>query len=263
MRTIILFIFYMTSFSAISQKSQFAFFAPFDSPVKSVMPNMRTNAGIGFSYAYRPYDIPIMGEIKVSFGSYAGRNYYESYNLYEYYDPTRVTFNYKNKMNKYLIGAKYHIGYDFRAVRGFVSPQIGFVTFKTKNSYSYTDPNNNSKSDNNLAKFSVCGIYGGEVGVEIDLNSIFTTAIKSDVHHHVFISASIYKGFKEVKYTNVRNIQTIENIDPSSGISLEDHSTYVAFSNNYFYDDKVTAVYTSKFLTWGINVGYIINFGRE
>lgn len=267
MKTFILFIYCLISLSLFSQKSQLAFYAPFDSPVKSVMPSMRTNFGIGFSYAYRPYSLPIMGEVKVSFGHYATNGYSQYYYFGQSYKPTNVTFKFKSKMNKYLFGVKYHIGYDFRTLRGFVTPQFGFVTFKSKNSHTYptsnSSSNSNSQSGNYLAMLNATAVYGGEMGLELDLNALFKKSLKQTIQHHIFISTSFYKGLKEVKYTNVNNLQSVsEGIDPDSGIILEDHSTYVAFNDKVFTIDKLTNIHTSKFLMWGIHIGYIINIGN-
>lgn len=239
------------NFNSYSQKSQLIFSLPIDSPVKKDMPNMQTSVAFGISYAYRPiFGFPMMCELKTSFGNYAYNNSSNYYQFENHSSPTKVDFKYINKMNKFLIGTKWLIGHDIKAIRGFISPQCGFATLKTINEYSYYDTK--TYSDRNTVYRNTNFIYGGEVGFELKFNG---KKNKKQIHR-ILASTSIYSGVKNSNYTNVHNLQ----LEGDTDFAL---NNYVHMKNKYFYDDKVTQLHSTPFLMWGINVGYVLSIGYE
>jgi hypothetical protein len=243
----------LISSSNFAQQAQLSVFLPLDSPLKTVMPQMRTNVGLGVSVAYRPvFGFPLFGEFKASFGSYASKSYSSMVSLYEGYDPFKVNASFSSALNKYLLGSKFVLGHDFRALRGFATPQIGLASFRTTNSYNFTDYDNSPKQNSYTAQRNVNTVYGLEVGTEIILNAVFKK-MKGTFKHRIAISASFVQGFNAFKYTNVKHVFDT-NVTP-----MEDQLTYVSLPNNYVYENNVTELYKTKLSMWGINVAYVLH----
>lgn len=252
----------ITSFS-FTQKSQFALYLPIDVPNKTTMPNMNTAVGIGFSFGYRPvFGFPMIAEIKSSFGTYGSEYRSANVQLYDNSPMTKVNSDFRSRFNKYLIGTKWLIGYDFRTIRAFITPQIGLANFRTISSYNFDDPNNQNQTGRKLAQRNMNPIYGIEIGTEIVLNDIFKKKITGKTKHRLLLSASFLQGFGNFSYCNVNNMFDANALD-HNGVVLNDEATYIALPNKYVYENYYTELYTSKLKMWGLNIGYVINFNEE
>ena len=118
--------------SQAQQRFQLGAYMPIDFPDKSIMPKMSVNGGLGVVGAYSPiYGSPFYIELKGSWGVYSSKTLQQTY-AFANGSQTTTDVTYSSSMNKYLLGFKYMIGKDFRAVRGFITPQIGVATFKSR-----------------------------------------------------------------------------------------------------------------------------------
>jgi hypothetical protein len=252
MKKSILILFLFNLLSVYGQKAQFNLFTSVDVPNKTSMTSMQNVFSLGVGFGYRPmFGVPVLLELKGSLGRYASESEKYKYNLYENHSSTTVRFNYSSELNKFLLGAKWLIRHDFRTLRFYATPQIGFVSLKTLNSYTFQDPNDNDISDNFTSHRSVHSVYGGELGMEIILNDIFKMKKKNT--HRVQMSFTFLRSFKPVHYSNVNELiseYSLTEDQLSSG-------KYFPMKNDYFYDDYMLELHKAKLSMWGINVGYI------
>ena len=260
MKTLLVLLTLIISLKSISQKSQFAFYLPIDVPVKTVMPNMNTAVGFGFSFGYRPvFGFPMIAEFKSSFGTFASEYRSAQVQLYDNNPTTNVHSEFKSRFNKYLIGTKWLIGYDIKTIRAFVTPQIGLANFRTISSYNFNDPNSQNQTGHKVAQRNLNPVFGLEVGTEIVLNNIFKKKITGKTKHRLLLSASFLQGFGDFKYCNVNNMFDANALD-HNGVVIKEDAIYTALPNKYIYENYYTEVYTSKLKMWGLNIGYVINF---
>jgi hypothetical protein len=256
--TLILFLF-LTTFG-FSQKAQFTIYVPIDVPEKKVMTEMQTSAGIGFSFAYKPvFGLPMLAEFKTSFGTYATQNYSNDVPLYEGYSATKVHSSYNNRFNKYLLGTKWFIGYDFRTIRAFITPQIGLANFRTATSINFNAPNGKDNQFHKVAQRNMNPVFGIEIGTEIILNNVFKS-IKGNYKHRIQLSASFLRGFNSFSYTNVNDMFDANTV---TNDQLKENTTYINLPNDYVYENYYTELYKTKLSMWGINIGYVINISGD
>ena len=189
--------------------------------------------------------------------------------------PYQYDIDYETRFNKYLIGTKWVFGGDFRKIQPYITPQIGYVGFKTKYSYvdfdhpvtktvnqyggdgDSDDPIIGTKqvttvSDKTIIsqKSGVC-VYGGQIGVELSLSNILH---KSKVNDDRFIiSATYLQSSQTLSYTNMDYLRHV-------AVNESNQSTINFPTNSTINEPASTAVYHTKMMIWGINVGYVFNF---
>lgn len=96
------------------------------------------------------------------------------------------------------------IGNDFRAVRGFITPQIGLSKYRTN--IVITDPaavDDCKPLDRKTTQQDIGFVYGGELGIEISFYRIFKT-FENENKHKLMISGSYLAGFNHFEYVNVK-----------------------------------------------------------
>ena len=261
MKTTLLIILSIISLQTIAQnRYQLGAYVPIDFPDKSVMPKMSVNGGFGIAAAYSPiYGSPFFIELKGSWGGYASRILEQTYQ-YDNGSQTRTDVTYTSSMNKYLLGVKYMIGQDFRAVRGFITPQIGVAKFKSR--IVIADPQDVDDCqplDRETAQRFTGFVYGGEVGAEVSLDRIFTK-MASENQHKIVLSANFLGGFNHFKYVNVRYMEdAVEGTHVGhDGNSI--NASFINVSTNEIHEHQVAELYHSALRMWGFNVGYTFNF---
>ncbi|MFN5909753.1 MAG: hypothetical protein ACK45H_00320 [Bacteroidota bacterium] len=242
--------------------TQLGFFLNVDAPFASVMPEMSTTGLIGFSLAQRPYfGSPFLIEFKAAWGNY-GRDFFGEHNfeLNGWLYSADVT--YKSGYQKYLLGPKFMLGGDFRAIRGFATPQIGFLRMRSKTSITYydgvsdwSDQNDDGSEDVWRTPLKSTGwAFGAEIGTEISIQRLFKPDSEKNTYR-LLISGSFLRGFKEFSYGDADKL-----LDPSQ--LPDDANTavnYVNISHPQVWEKKYVQVFRSALQMWGINVGVTIN----
>ncbi len=260
MKSILLFLLASSSFTGFSQHGQIGTFIPIDIPVKSEMPKMGTNFGIGLSGAYSPfYTAPVFLEFKASWGSYSAKTLQQTY-MFDNGSQTTTDVSYTSSMHKYLLGTKVMIGRDYRAVRGYLTPQIGVANFKTK--IVIADPLDEDDCqplDRETSQRFAGFVYGGEIGAQISMEKLFR-GISSENTHKLTISASYLSGFNHFEYVNVRYMQDEVHDTQVTHTSGDINASFINVTTNQIHEHKIAEVYHTNLRMIGINIGYTINF---
>lgn len=230
---------------SFGQKAQFSIFLSGENAGSSAMKNYGSYLPFGLAYGFKPsFNLPMLVQFKYMIGSYARFN--ETEYLLVNNQTTKFNFTYKSKNIKWMVGTKWCIGDEFRTIRGFVTPEVGFINLKTFNTYDYTY-NNHSYSERHVDLKDLFFAYGGEAGFEInfkDKNSL-------NSKHRIAIGVNAYFG-PDVKYTNISTRQ----LTPG-GYTAHD---YVELINKNIGSKYITPINYAKYFTWGIQIGYIFNF---
>lgn len=239
-----------------------------DMPSHTVMPKMSTALGIGAQYAYKPIrNFPVSLEIKGSLGSYSTETLPQTYT---FEDSSSITTDvtYTSNMNKALIGTKIHIGSEYKAVRGYVTPQVGRLTMRSKISIADPEDEDGCEPLEKETKQRFSGyVYGAEVGAEVSMSRLFLGR-DSENKHRLFLSVSFLNGFNKFEYVNVKHMEDgshhalhgggTETSTDSEGRDIT--TTFVNLSTNSLHDHKIAELYRTNLQFWGLNVGYVFNF---
>jgi hypothetical protein len=260
MKSILLFLLASISFCGFSQHGQIGTFIPIDLPMKSEMPKMGTTIGFGLSGAYSPfYTTPVFLELKASWGNYSSKTLRQTY-LFDDGSQTTTDVSYSSSMHKYLLGTKVMIGGDYRAVRGYITPQIGVANFKTK--IVIADPLDEDgcqaldrETTHRFAGF----VYGGELGAQLSMEKLFK-GISSENTHKLTISASYLSGFNHVEYVNVRYMKDEVHDTQITHTSDDINARFINVSTNQIHEHKIAELYHTNLRMIGINIGYVVNF---
>jgi len=259
-KALLFFTFSFVSLFSFTQKGQIGAFIPIDSPIKSIMPNMNTNIGFGIQGSYSPfYGAPFYIELKGSWGTYSQKSLEQTY-FFSDSSQTATNVNYKSSLRKYLLGTKFMIGNDFRAVRGFITPQVGLAKYRTN--IVITDPSDVDDCkplDRKTTQKDIGFVYGGELGVEISLDRIFKT-FEDENKHKLLISGSFLNGFNHFEYANVRYMKDEVHGTNVTHADADINTTFINLSTNELHEHKIGELYHTSLMNWGINIGYVYNF---
>ncbi len=245
-------------------KTQIGFHLNVDVPFGSVMPEMQTTGMWGFSLAHSPMmGSPFFIEFKALFGNYGNRTIKDTYYLKNNWWYPAESF-YKSGQQKYLLGSKIMIGKEYRSFRGFATPQIGILRMRSKTlvkywdgSTNWGDNNTNDDGSKQVSKTPVkqsSFVYGGEVGFELGLQTLFKK--ETNDNFKLQLSASFLRGFKEYQYANVDNMVGSEHF----GDEGVDFSKYVLMSHPNAEEIRYVELFKTPLQFWGINLGFTINF---
>jgi hypothetical protein len=244
--------------------TQVGFHLNVDSPFRSVMPEMQTTGVWGFSLAHSPLmGSPFYMEFKALFGNYGSRTNRDTYYLKNNWWYPAESY-YKSGYQKFLLGPKLMVSKDFRAIRGFATPQIGLIRMRSKTTVKYWDGstnwNNNDTNDDGSTQVNKTAIkqtsfgYGGEIGAEFYIQRLFK---KSETDNfRIQLSGSFLRGFKEFRYSNVDDMVGPEHF----GDEGVDFGNYVMVSHPNAEEINYVKIEQSPLQLWGINVGLTINF---
>ncbi len=237
--------------TANAQNNQMSFYSLYEAPVKSVMPNMNDNFGLGFTYGYKPFDrVPGYLELDVS----------TSKNSYLTTGSTTPSGqpHYTTNMEKYLIGTKFVTGNDYSLFRFYATPQAGALMFRSTATYYQPIYDNGDVKDidgwstkHDRFQHSFSGVYGGQIGAEISLNRMFNLHTTHD--NRLIITGSFLKGNNNMSYINLDNVRNVNvNSDNQNVINLP--------NNSFLNKTASTEVNHTNFMMWGVRVGYVFNF---
>jgi hypothetical protein len=235
-----------------------------DFPNRNIMPKMGVVKSIAAAGAYRPIDrFPLLLEVKGSLGMYSHQIIPQTY-IFGNGDQTTVNVNYNSSMHKILFGTKFQIGNEYRMVNFFVTPQIGGAFLNSR--IYIEDPNTQAGECKALESShphrSKAGVYGGEIGAQINLSHFRSGGFK----HRINVSVNYLGGFKPVEYINVKYMKDethgVAGSDPmnhdNSGRDLT--ATFINVTTNATHDHKIAELYQTPLQMWGFQIGYVILF---
>jgi len=268
----VLFLFLICAGNIFAQnRFQFQVTSQYQSPIKSQMPAMNTNLGLGFSFGYKPNDLLPM-HLQFSYLHSYNSNYHVSRNAilnagylsnYNY----KYTINYTSYFNSYLIGLKFETGNEFSVVRLFATPELGLISFNSK--YSTIDANNpfgnyyqqhskyNDWDEDDIVyhtkrfQHELCYAYGLQAGIEISINKLREKSKNTD--DRLVLSGGFLRGCKDFTYLNLANIREV-NVSPSATDELN------LPSNSSMNVAASTPINITRFMMWGIQLGYVFVF---
>jgi hypothetical protein len=243
-----------------SQQSRVGIFLPLDVPVKSTMPKMSTAVGIGFTAAYSPFfSVPISFEFKANIGGYSSRTVAQTYQFNDG-SQTITDVTYSSGLNKMLLGSKFILGGNYKAIRGYITPQIGTARFRSK--ITIADPQDQDGCrplDSEVLQKNRGFIYGGEIGAEIALSRLLPHKT-TDEGHTLFCSVSYLLGFAQFEYVNVRYMTDKLHTSMVTHNAADVNARFVNLSTNDIHEHKVAELYHTPFEIIGIQIGYIYRF---
>ncbi len=267
MRHAYLLLLFVPFFSA-AQQAQIGTYFTADIPVRSVMPKMSTNAGIGLQFAYKPLPrFPMMVELKGSLGSYSYRTMQQTY-IFDDESQTTTDVTFSSAMNKWQFGTKFHIGHAYRPVRGFITPQIGGAVMRSKIAIAIPGEEDDCvPMDRNTFQKDRGFFYGGEVGVEVDMNRLFRNVATED-RHRLYFSVNFMKSFGKFEYVNVKYMKDHDHEamhgggtgEPTSEDGRDINTTFVNVTNGDIHEHKIAELYRTDLRLWGFSVGYVFSF---
>ena len=260
MKTLFLFLSLFLIGKSFCQQSRIGFFVPIDLPVKSSMPKMSTVGGIGFTGSYSPFfHAPVSLELKANIGGYGSRTISQTYQ-FDDGSQTITDVTYSSGMNKLLVGSKIMICGDYRAVRGYITPQIGTARFRSR--IAIADPADSDAChplDTDIRQKDRGWIYGGEIGAEIILSRLLPNRV-SDEGHTLFFSASYLRGFDHFEYVNVKYMTDEVHTTMVTHTTADLNAEFINLNTNNIHEHKVAEVYHTPFEMIGLQFGYVYRF---
>lgn len=231
----------------------------FDFPIKSTMPYMGVNGGVGLQFAYSPMPrTPFYIEFKPSWGVYSMRSLDQTF-VFSDGSQTQTTVDYSSAMSKYILGFKYMLGPEYKRCRGFVTPQIGAAKLKSRIVIQDPEDEDGCKPLDSRTAIKDWGwVYGGEAGIDLDLNLFRKKVEQGNVH--LFAAINYLRGFRHFKYTNVKYMQDAPH---DTNVQHDDRDINVQFVNlttNEIHEHKVGEVYHTALEMVGFNIGVKVNF---
>lgn len=261
-------LFAFVPFVSLAQRAQTGIYFTCDMPNKSIMPKMSANAGLGLQFAYKPVQrIPMMLELKGSIGMYSNRTLQQTY-VFDSTSSTTTDVTYSSAMNRLSLGTKFYLVNDYRAVRPFITPQVGMAFMRSK--IRVADPLDEDdcqplerKTTQRYSGFT----YGGEVGVELSMSRLFKIN-SEDNTHRLYASVTFMNSFNRFEYVNVKYMQDHDHGAMTGGTggssTSEDgrdiNAQFINVSTNSIHEHKIAELYKTNLQFWGFNIGYTFNF---
>lgn len=240
-----------------------------DVPNHSVMPKMSPTFGIGLQVGYKPVRfIPVSFELKANLGTYSNRTLQQTF-IFDSTSSTTTDVTYSSGMNRLNFGAKVHLLNEFRAIRPYITPQIGYSFMRSR--IAVADPQDEDDCQpldkTTVQRFS--GLtYGGELGVEVSMERLFKN-VASENKHRLYASVTFLNSFNQFEYINIKYMEDHDHAamtggDHSGHTSPADgrdvNTQFVNVTTNAIHEHKIAELYQTHLRFWGINVGYVFNF---
>lgn len=262
----ITFLFILFSGTVFSQHFQTGFYTAFDFPNKTFMPKMGVVKGAGISFAYQPFSqLPIYLEAKGALGNYSYKTLPMTYTFTDG-SQTNVNVQYSSSMHRALFGTKIQIGNEFKRMNAYITPQIGGAFFNSR--IYIEDPTVEEGEcralENRIPHRDRVGVYGGELGLQLNLSGLKTGSI-SDYKHRLNLSFNFLAGFKPVDYINVKymtddthGVLNGETHTPEGDRII--HANFINLTSNVTHQHKIADLYRTHLQLWGFSVGYVYMF---
>lgn len=243
-------------------------FLVLDVPNQAIMPKMSANLGIGLQFGYKPVPlIPVMFELKGNLGSYSNRTMEQTY-VFDSTSSTTTDVTYSSGMNRLNFGTKIHLLNEYRAIRPYITPQIGYAFMRSR--IAVADPQDEDDCQP-LDKTTVqrySGLtYGGELGVEVSMERLFSN-VSSENRHRLYASITFTNSVAEFEYINVKYMQDHDHAAMTGGSGANAHNgddrdvnaQFINVTTNTIHEHKIAELYRTNLQFWGINLGYVYNF---
>jgi hypothetical protein len=254
--------------SFAQQHWQVGSYLTLDVPNHAIMPKMSSNFGIGFQTAYKPIPrVPVMLEFKASTGLYSSRTMQQTY-VFDSTSSTTTDVTYGSHMNRLNFGTKVFLTHEYRAIRPFITPQIGYAFMKTKIVIADPADEDDCKALDRRTTQRYSGFtYGAEAGVEISMDKLFKN-VSSENKHRLYASVTFMNSFNTFEYVNVKHMQDHDHAAMTGGggspaVSGDDREVTTQFINvstNQIHEHKIAELYRTNLQFWGLNIGYTFNF---
>lgn len=249
-------------FTLLSQRFQIGAFVPIDIPLKQVMPNAGVTGGFGLNFTIQPITrIPIAFELRGNLGNYSNRTLEQTYNFKDG-SQTITDVSYSSNYHKLLFGTRFMTGNDASGLRLYAMPQIGIGTMRSR--IRIADPEDEDDCqplENKITQRFTGVIYGGELGMDIDLGRLIS---KSDYSrsHRLNIGVNFISSFKDFKYVNIKHMKTeVHDVANEQNDENRDITTqFVNVSSNNLHEHKIAELYVTPMAYIGIHIGYVYRF---
>lgn len=230
-------------------------------PNKEVMPKMHTSFGIDFQLAYSPlFHSPFYFEYRPGWENYSTQTLQQTYQ-FESGNQTVANVTYTSSVSRHLFGIKTMIGGDYRAIRGFVTPQIGLNSYFSK--ITIADPNDTDQCqplEKSTRHRFTGGTYGGTVGFEVAMDKLFPKKFTNPNQHKLVFSSSYSRGIGHAEYVNVRYMSDEVHTTMASHPSTDIQAEFINLSTNSIHEHKIGELYHSPAEYLGFSIGYLIRF---
>lgn len=264
MKKILLFFIALPSFtfSQGEYNAQIGFYGVVESPIRSNMPKMSTNFGIGLQGSYRPMpNFPMFIELKGHLGNYSSQTSEETY-LFEDGSQTVTDVTFSSNMHALQLGAKFYYTNYYSIFRGYVTPQIGFHSMRSRIRIADPMDEDDCAPLENRIAFKNTGLtYGGELGVDIDVKRLIT---QNESDQRLYFSVSYLGSFKDMDYINIKHMEEhehgVQHSEPATEGDRDLTSQFVNVSNNDLHEHKIAEIYSTKLSFIAFNLGYIWYF---
>ncbi len=254
-------------FAQIDENAQFGFYATTEIPMHSEMPKMSTNVGLGIQFAYKPMTrIPLFLELKSNFGRYNSQRMDVTY-IFNDNSTTDTYVDFTSKMHKIQLGAKMYYTSYYNVVRGYVTPQIGYNTMKTR--VWIADPMDEDDCqplENTIRHRSGGWTYGGEIGAEVDLKRLIKKG-SEQTNERLYLSASYMGSFNRMDYINVKYLEehnhAVADPDDHSQVDQDGrplNAEFINMTSGSTHEHKLAEIYNTHLRFISINVGYVWYF---
>jgi hypothetical protein len=256
----------VVSYSQGEYPFQFGIFGTSDIPLKSQMPKMAPSYGLGLNVGYKPIALfPMFIELKGNFGMYDYRTSKETF-IFNETSSTETDVTFSSSMHKLQLGVKFYYTNFYRPVRGYVTPQIGYSFMRSR--IRIADPADTDDCqplENRISQRSNGLTYGGELGVEMDLQRLIRH--EGPTNNRLYVSVSFLGSAKKLDYINTRYMNEHENVvySPEHGNHVSEDgrpltAKFVNVSNNDLHEHKIAEVYSTYLRFINVNIGYVWYF---
>lgn len=263
------FLFVVFPFLAVAQNGQLGAFLQADIPDHTIMPKMSTNFGIGIQGGYQPFDhLPVVPEFKASIGTYSHRTLQQTY-IFDSTNSTTTDVTYSSAMNRMSFGTKVYLTHQYRAVRPFITPQVGMAFMRSRIVIADPQDEDDCKPlDRKTTQRHSGFTYGGEAGVEIALDRLSGNGATGESRHKLYASVSFMQSFQPFEYVNVKYMQDHdhsamapgENHSSMSSDGREINTTFINVSTQNIHEHKIAELYRTQLRFWSIGIGYVYHF---
>lgn len=242
--------------SLAAQHGQIGTYLEINTPMKSEMPKMNTNGSFGIEGSFIPFgNGNMLLSLKGSLGYYSRQTLPQTY-AFENGVSTTTDVEFTSYLNQAKLGLKFYTGNETSLLRFFITPQVGMTFMRTRilikepNTESFCNPLERRKTH------GYSGLtFGGELGMEADMNRIFKT-VTTPEKHRMYFSVGYLNSFRSFDYVNIRYMKDSQSNSENSrelNATFQDNSATI-------YEKKIAEIYSTKLQFISFTLGYVYNF---
>ncbi len=248
--------------SICAQRMQAGAYIPIDIPIKQIMPNASVSSGMGLNFTYQPNNrIPLALELRGNLGNYSSKTLEQTY-MFDDGSKTVTDVSYSSNYNKLLLGMRFMTGNDMSAYRLYIMPQVGIGAMRSK--IRIADPMDEDDCkplEKRITQRFSGAIYGGEIGLDIDLGRLWSSSDYSG-KHRLNLGINYISSFRDFKYVNIKYMQNeVHGVANGQNDENRDITTqFVNVSSNNLHEHKIAELYVTPLAYIGIHIGYVYRF---